>query len=132
MLVLLFLLIFQTGHTGIEIKNAWIRPGAQGMNTALYLDIINNGNSVDTLYDAKSSAAKIVEIHETYSSGDMMGMRKTKGIEIKPNSQFQLKPGGHHIMFIDLNKKLENGSKAEVLLYFKKAGKITVTAQIKK
>jgi copper(I)-binding protein len=132
MILLLILFILQTGHQGIEIKNAWMRPGAQGMNTALYLDIKNNGSTEDTLYDAKSSLAKIVEVHETYSRGDMMGMRKTKGIAIKPNSLFQLKPGGHHIMLIDLNKKLENGSNAEVLLYFKKAGKIPVKALIKK
>lgn len=132
MLLLLLLLMLQTGQSNIEIKNAWIRPGAKGMNTAVYLDIQNKGNTIDTLYDARSSLSKIVEVHETYSKGDAMGMRRTKGIAIGANSQFQLKPGSYHIMLIKLNQKLENGTKGQVSLFFKKAGEIKIEAVVKK
>lgn len=132
MILLVLLFMFQTGQSNIEIKNAWIRPGAEGMNTALYFDIQNKGKTVDTLYDAKSSLAQLVEVHETFSKGEMMGMRKTKGVVVKGNSNFQFKPGSYHVMLIKLNKKLEIGTKEQVSLFFKKAGEIKVEALVKK
>ena len=131
-LILLLLSLIQTQQNIVDIKNAWIRTGAKDMNTALFCDIQNNGNIQDTLYDAKSSLSQVVEIHETFNKGELMGMRKTKAVVIKPNSQFQLKPGGHHVMLIKLNKKLETGSKGEVTLYFKRAGEIKVNAVVKR
>lgn len=132
MILLILFLMLQTGQSNIEIKNAWIRPGAAGMNTALYFDIQNKSKSTDTLYDARSSLAQVVEIHETFSKGDMMGMRRTMGIPVNGNSTFQLKPGGHHVMFIKLNKKLEPGTKGQVSLFFKKAGEVKIEALVKK
>lgn len=110
----------------------WLRPGAKGMNTAMYFEIVNKTNEADTLYMAKSSLANIVELHETYKQGDMMGMRKTKFVVISPKSSFKFQPGGNHIMMIDLKKRLIKGMSGEVSLYFKKAGKIKVKAVVRK
>lgn len=131
-LILIIISIIQTQQNSIEIKNAWIRTGAKDMNTALFCDIQNNSSIQDTLYDAKSPLSQIVEVHETFNKGELMGMRKADNVVIKSNSQFQLKPGGHHIMLIKLNKKLEAGSKGEVTLYFKRAGEVKVNAIVKR
>ncbi len=34
----------------VEIKDAWLRTGAEGLNSALYFNIENNGDKPDTLY----------------------------------------------------------------------------------
>ncbi|MCU7520972.1 MAG: copper chaperone PCu(A)C, partial [Ignavibacteria bacterium] len=87
-------------QNGIEIKDAWIRPGAKDMNTALYFEIINHTGKPDTLYEARSNLAQKVEVHETYKQGDMMGMRPAKIVIVGANSSFKFQPGGHHVMFI--------------------------------
>ncbi|MGE5350604.1 MAG: copper chaperone PCu(A)C [Acidobacteriota bacterium] len=117
---------------GIEIKDAWIRPGAKDMNTALYLEIINHTNKPDTLYEAKSDLAQKVELHETYHQGDMMGMRPAKTVAVGANSSFSFKPGGHHIMFINLRKSIKKGSSGEVTLFFRHAGQIKITPGVRK
>jgi copper(I)-binding protein len=116
----------------IEIKDAWLHPGAKGMNTAMYFEVVNNSNLADTLYLAKSDLANIVELHETYRKDDMMGMRKTDYVVIKAKSSFKFQPGGNHVMMIDLKKKLKVGDAGETILFFKKAEKIKVKAFVRK
>lgn len=129
--VISFLLLLFQPNT-IEVKNAWIRPGAKGMNTAAYFEIVNKGDKADTLFTVKSALSKIVELHETYKTGDAMGMRKTPFVVIPAKSSFYFKPGGNHVMLIDLKRKLTVGKSGDVNLYFKRAGKIKVTAEIMK
>lgn len=128
--ILLLIVLFE--QINIEIKDPWMRPGAKGMNTAMYFEVVNSGDEADTLYMAKSNLANIVELHETYKKDDMMGMRKTDFVVIKAKSSFKFQPGGNHVMFIDLKRKLKAGDKGEAELYFKKEGKIIVKAVVRK
>jgi copper(I)-binding protein len=130
--MLMMILPLQQQAGVIEIKNAWMRPGAKDMNTALYFEVKNNSSQADTLYDAKSGLAERVEVHETYMQGDMMGMRPAKAVEIKANSTFKFQPGGHHVMFINLKQNLRKGSSAEVTLYFRHAGEIKIKPEVRK
>lgn len=116
----------------IVVSDSWIRPGAKGMNTAIYFTVTNNSDAADTLYDAKCEVSNVVEVHETYKSGDMMGMRKANFVVIKKKSTFSFKPGGHHVMLIDLKKKLKVGEKYSCTLIFKKAGEVKVESVVKK
>jgi copper(I)-binding protein len=129
---ILFVLLFTGQQDQIKIKDAWIRPGAQDMNTAMYFTIKNNGSVTDTLYAVKSKLAQKTEVHETYSKDGMMGMRKAELVVIKPKSSFEFKPGGHHIMLIKLNKDLKSGNEGEITLFFKKTGEVKVKAKVKK
>lgn len=131
LIVLMMIMPFQQ-KTQLEIKDAWIRPGAKDMNTALYFEIKNRSNKADTLYDVKSNLARKVEMHETYRQGDMMGMRPVKMVVIGANSSFKFEPGGHHVMFINLTKSLKKGSTGEVTLYFRHAGQINVKPEVRK
>lgn len=118
-----------SGDGDIVIKDQWMRPGAKKMATALYFTIENNGSNADTLYSVSTEICKLVQIHETYSSGDLKGMREVDMIVIKPNSSFELKPGSHHIMVMRLVKDIAIGDESEFTLYFKKAGNIKITAK---
>ena len=116
----------------IKIKDPWLRPSSEKMATALYFVIENKSETADTLYQVDSDLAEKVEIHETYSEGDMMGMRKVDFIIIKGSSSFELKPGAHHIMLMKLKKDIKDGNKGEFVLHFKRAGEIKITANAKK
>lgn len=129
LLVFLFASMFASD---IVVIDSWIRPGAKGMNTAIYFTVKNNSASADTLYDAKCDVSNVVEVHETYKDGEMMGMRKTNFVIIDKKSSFSFKPGGHHVMLIDLKKKLKVGEKYNCTLYFKRAGQLKIEAVVKK
>ena len=115
----------------IKIKDAWMRPSSEKMATALYFIIENKSETADTLYQVDSDLAERVEIHETYSEGEMMGMRKVDFIIIEGNSSFELKPGAHHIMLMKLKKDINDGDTGEFVLHFKQAGEIKVVATAK-
>lgn len=116
----------------LEIVNAWARPATQGANSALYFTIVNKGENPDTLIGAESKAADIVEIHETYKKdNDRMGMRPVKFVAVNTKSSAEFKPGGLHIMMLDMQRDFKMGNRLEAILQFKKAGKIKVEAEIK-
>jgi copper(I)-binding protein len=61
----------------------------------------------------------------------MMGMRPIARLEIPAGGSVELKPGGYHVMLIDLNQELKAGDKIEITLKFEKAGEIKVTAEVR-
>jgi periplasmic copper chaperone A len=129
--LLLILFVLFPSENKIEIKDAWLRPSSQNMATALYFTIENKGTTADTLFKVDSDIAGKVEIHETYSQGDMMGMRKVDFIVVDGKSSFDFKPGSYHIMVMKLKKDLNEGDEEKFVLHFKQAGEIEITATAK-
>ena len=117
-LIIAFISVFISTGNNVEIKDAWLRTGAKGLNSALYFKIENNSETPDTLYKVSSSIAKHIQMHETYKKNDMMGMREIKNLEVKSNSSIEFKPGSYHIMLMDLNKDLKPGDEINFTLYF--------------
>jgi len=124
----LTLLIF-TGNK-IEVKDAWVRTGAEGLNSALYFKIENNSDKPDTLFKVSSDAAQVVQIHETYKENDMMGMREVKYIAVKPHSATEFKPGSYHVMLMNLKKDLKKGDTIEFTLHFISEDNINIQAKV--
>src|SRR5262249_19133147 len=67
------------------------------------------------------------QIHTMTMEGGVMKMRPVEGgLEIKPGESVTLKPGGNHIMFVDLKHPLEQGKTVKATLKFDRAGTIDV------
>jgi copper(I)-binding protein len=133
MYILLTILVFLfPPEDKIKINDAWLRPSTQNMATALYFTIENNTTAADTLFEVDSDISSKVEIHETYTQGDMMGMRKVDFIIVDGKNSFQFKPGSYHIMVMKLKKDINEGDEEKFVLHFKQAGKINITATAKK
>ena len=115
----------------IEIDNAWVRPAGKGMNSALYFDLKNKTSNTDTLVRVFSSAAELVQLHETVNKNGLMEMKEVKALGIYKNQTIKFAPGGYHVMLIKLRKDLKAGTNVGFVFYFKKAGKIKVTAVVK-
>jgi periplasmic copper chaperone A len=97
-----------------------------------YLTIENKGESTDRLIAASSPVAKKVEIHTMAMEGNVMKMREVEGIEIKPSSRIEMKPGqGYHLMLMGLQQPLKAGDKFPLTLVFEKAGKTEVSVSVR-
>jgi len=113
----------------IEVKDQWVRlvpPNAK--NTAAYMKIENKGTEADKLVDASNNVSKITELHETVGGK----MRRVDAIVIPAGKTVELKPGGLHVMIIDLKEPLKEGQTVEIILRFEKSGEIKVQAPVKK
>ena len=106
---------------------------AEGMRTgAIFLRLHNPNATADTLLSAASDKATIVELHESYvdETDGTMQMRKVPSIEIPANGEVMLKPGGLHIMLIDLLAPLVEGETFNVTLRFENAGEMVVPVTV--
>ncbi len=132
-LLLLVISIFLTNknYSQINIKDAWARVSAKGSNSAAYFIITNKSVKNDTLIAAESNAAEIVEIHETFKENNKMGMRAVKFVEIPAKSEVNFKPGGLHIMLINLNRNLKSNDTINLVLKFKLSKEIKINVRVR-
>lgn len=121
----------QPGLAGpITAQNPWARAGAgQTGNSAAYLTLITTG-AAERLVSASTPVARRVELHETTMDGTIMRMRPVAGIDIVPGKPAELKPGGAHIMLMDLPAPLKVGESFPLTLTFVNAPPLTVTMRV--
>lgn len=116
---------------GFAIKHPQVKttpPGIQ--NSAVYFTLHNHTEINKTLIGAKSAAAQIVEVHEHVVNNGVMKMQKTPAVSIPAGSVVKFKPGGYHIMLINVTHPIKAGDKIEIELSFAdgEAQQITATA----
>ena len=111
----------------IKIENAYTRATAPGQQVAGgFMKIENKGGSGDQLVSASSPAAGEVQLHEMAMDGNVMKMRQVKDIAVPANGAVELKPGGYHLMFLNLKGPFNAGQTVPVKLKFAKAGEVEV------
>ena len=121
-----------TSGSGITVSEVWARPSPMIESAvAAYMVLQNNGATEDKLLSVESDAARNVELHETKEMNGMMQMSPVPNIPVPANGKAELKPGGYHVMLMNLNRELKAGDKIQLTLNFEKAGKIPVTAEVK-
>ena len=115
----------------VKIENAWARATPPGAKIAAdYLTIRNEASAPDKLVAASSPAAEKVETHVTLKEGDVFRMREVKGYDIPARGSFELKPGGAHLMLVNIKAPLQEGTKVPLTLRFERAGEVKTELQV--
>lgn len=116
----------------IVIRQPWSRATPPGSKVAAgYLEITNRGTAPDRLVSLSTSISGKAELHEMAMNDGVMTMRMLpSGIPLAPGQSVTLKPGGLHIMFVNLAAPLKQGGKFNASLEFEKAGKVEVSFDI--
>ena len=60
-----------------------------------------------------------------------MKMRPVKSIPVPAGGTVELKPGGYHIMLLDLKKDLKPGDTVPVTLSFEHGGELRIEAAVR-
>jgi periplasmic copper chaperone A len=118
----------------IQIKNPWVRPGIAGKNTAMYFDVETKEAVSLTnvaLEVVSSGVAELTELHSHINENGIMKMREVKAIKCHPGIT-SLKPGGDHVMLMQLRQDLKEGDTVTVTLDFSNGYQTNVTAPVKK
>lgn len=109
----------------MQIEKPWARATAPGAKVAGgYMLIRNQGAAGDRLVSASSSASAKVELHVHLNDNGVMKMRQVPGYDVPAKGAFELKPGGAHLMFMDIKRPFKEGEKVPVKLKFEKAGDV--------
>jgi copper(I)-binding protein len=105
-----------TGATALTIQDPWVKTAKKDM-TATFGTLQNTGAAPITIVSAKTSASSRTELHEVVEGSGAMTMRPKKGgFTIPAGQKLELKPGGLHIMIMDLKKSVASGDEVDVRL----------------
>ena len=99
----------------VDVTSAWVRPAVPGQTgTGAFMTLTSKDGA--RLVGAASPAAGVVEIHEMAIENNVMRMRSIPVLDLPAGRPVELKPGGHHVMLLDLKQPLKAGDKVQIEL----------------
>jgi len=107
----------------VTVADPWVRAVVAGqMATGAFMRLTAATDAA--LVDAASPVARIVEIHEMKMEGGVMKMSAIDRLPLPAGKAVDLKPGGYHVMLMDLVAPLKEGDTVPITLTVAdKAGK---------
>lgn len=119
----------------VTVTDPWVR-GTVGQQKATGVFMQLKAEQDSRLVAVKSAFAGIVEIHEMAMEKDIMKMRALpNGLELPAGKAVELKPGGYHIMLIELKQQMREGDAVPLTLVIegkdKKQTQVEVKATVK-
>jgi copper(I)-binding protein len=105
----------------VDVQGAWARATVPGQKaTGAFMKLTAKDGS--KLVSASSTVAGVTEVHEMKMDGDIMKMRAVQGgLDLPEGKTIELKPGGYHVMLMDLKTTLQKDSTIPLTLVFKDA-----------
>jgi len=92
----------------VTVKDAWVRGTvAQQKASGAFMQITSAKGA--KLLSVSSPVAGVAEVHEMAMEGTMMRMRAVGSLELPAGQAVELKPGGFHVMLMDLKQQLNAG-----------------------
>jgi copper(I)-binding protein len=110
-------------YAQVTVTDPWVRGIVTGQKaTGAFMQLKSTADTA--LVAAASPVAKIVEVHEMKMEGGMMKMNAVDKLALPAGKAIDLKPGGYHVMLMDLVRPLKDGDTVPLQLTFEdKAGK---------
>ncbi len=104
----------------VAADGAWARATVQGQKSSGAFVKLTAREALQ-LVGAASPVAGVVEIHEMKMEGDVMRMRAISALTLPAGQAVELKPGGYHVMLMDLRAPLAPNTQIPLTLRFKDA-----------
>ena len=115
----------------IEVKGAWARATVQGQKASGAFMTLTAKDGAK-LVGITSPVAGVAEVHEMKMDGDIMKMRAVEGgIDLPAGKAVELKPGGYHVMLMDLKTPLQKDTTIPLTLLLKDAKGVQSKMDIK-
>ena len=115
----------------LKVQNAWVRATVQGQKaTGAFMQI--TAPATTTLVGVSTPVAGLAEVHEMKMDGDVMRMRPlSQGLELPAGTAVQLKPGGYHLMLMDLKVPLKKDSTIPLTLSLRDSKGVPSTQELR-
>jgi hypothetical protein len=112
---LLFATWASTTWAQVEVKDAWVRATvSQQKATGAFMSLTAAKNT--RLVQVTTPVAGVAEIHEMSMADNMMRMRAIDAVELPAGKTVELKPGGFHVMLLDLKQAIKEGDEIPLTL----------------
>ena len=112
---LVLCLVAGAAQAQTSIKEPWVRATVGGQQaTGAFMQIVSPQGG--KLVEARSPVAGVVEIHEMALENNVMKMRAIPGLDLPAGKAVDLKPGGYHVMLMDLKGQVKVGDVVPITL----------------
>lgn len=114
----------------VEVKDAWVRATvAQQKATGAFMQLTAQADT--RVVQASSPIAGVVEIHEMAMDKDVMKMRAIPALALPAGKTVELKPGGYHVMLMDLKAAVKAGDVVPVTLVLEGKDGLRTSLEVK-
>lgn len=104
-----------TALAQVSVSEPWVRATVpQQKATGAFMQLTAAEDA--KLVEVRSPAAKVVEVHEMAMEGNVMKMRAIPALALPAGKPVALKPGGYHVMLIDLVVPVKEGETVPLTL----------------
>jgi hypothetical protein len=111
----------------VSVEQPWSRATPPGAKIGVgFMRLRNAGSAAARVIGASSPVAGRVEMHVTTRDGDVMKMRQVESFDVPAGGAFELKPGGAHLMLVDLQRPLQQGERVPLTLKLENGGELRV------
>ena len=114
----------------VSVDRPWSRATPPGAKVGAGFMQLRNAGAADRVVGASSPVAGRVEMHITVRDGDVMKMREVTSFEVPAGGSVVLKPGGAHLMLLDLKRPLKKGEKVPLRLKLEKGGELKMELSV--
>lgn len=120
--------------TALEVTDPWIRASPGGVTLgAAYLMLRSGAGDRLQGVSVDDSVAASVEMHEVLAdSAGALRMQRVEAVELPSGEAVEFRPGGRHLMLIDLRQPLRPGMLIELRLHLQRAGEQSVRAEVRR
>lgn len=113
----------------MQADDPWIRATVPGQTATGMFVRLTSDESV-RLIAVSSPIAGLGEIHEMKMEGDVMQMRPVDSVDLPAGQMVELKPGGLHIMLLDLKEPAQEGQSVPVTLVVEKDDEVLESIEL--
>jgi hypothetical protein len=115
----------------VTVTDAWARATVQGQKaTGAFMKITAKDSA--KLVSVSSPMAGVVEIHEMKMEKDVMKMAALpNGLDLPAGKAVELKPGGYHVMLMDLKAPLAKDTTVPLTLTLQDAKGVKSNVELK-
>ena len=124
---------FAAAADGVTVVEPYVRlapPNAPA--TGAFMVIKNAGDKDVKVVKADNPASKVTELHTHLNENGVMKMRPVAAIDVKSKGEAVLKPGGLHVMLIDMKAPMKEGDIVPITLTFDDGSSKKVDAKVVK
>ena len=125
------LTVVAPGVATVDVRDAYVRQSVAGQSgTGAFMKLTSPSGS--RLVGISTPAAGVADVHQMKMEGDTMRMRAVQGgLDLPAGQTVELKPGGYHVMLMDLKEALPKGATVPFTLHFEDAKGAKTSLELK-
>ena len=114
----------------VIVSDAWVRGTvAQQMATGAYMRL--KATRAARVVEVRTPVAGMAELHEASLVEGRMSMRQIDALDLPAGKLVELKPGGYHVMLMDLKRPLKEGETVAITLVIENADRSRSTVNVR-